>query len=44
MQCLQLGIDQSELNGKMDQFDRCIKTQFFHYVDSVRFDGADADT
>ncbi len=44
MQCLQLGIDQFELNGKMDQFDRCIDAQFFHYFDPMGFDGADTDT
>ena len=40
----QLGIDQTELNGKVDQLDGCIDGQLFHYVDPVRFDGTDTDT
>jgi len=39
-----LGIDKTELNGKMNQFDGCIDAQLFHDVDPVRFDGTDTDT
>ena len=40
---LKIRIDQSQLNGKMDQFHRIVYPQLLHYFDPVRFDGADAD-
>lgn len=40
---LNIRIDQSQLNGEMYQFHRGFYPQLLHYIDPVRFDGADAD-
>jgi len=40
---LNIRIDQSQLNGEMDQFHRGFYPQLLHYIDTVRFDGADTD-
>ncbi len=40
---LKIRIDQPQLNGEMDQFHRGFYPQLLHYIDPVRFDGADAD-